>query len=399
MRNWRTGWFLALWASAAASAQTVVTLDARGAEIAPLAKLVGAQAGDVYGRFPAMEVVVFAVSERGKPHRVGRVAVLPTGATQPFRIEPGPAADWRAGEDGRAAGMLALRFGHQADDWSATLAVQASETTPWVDVLVTLENRSKRVLEIPVVDGVTGPRDARLARDSATRATVIGAANGATLAAWTPVGPSLAPASNGPGAWFVGVPGDDPLSGALVRAGKRLVRLGRTDTFWPIEPEGEWDAEQRNRKNWHRVAPGTSRTLARRYVAAPAGVSMPATLQTALATPLQPLRIAPAPTQSLAAKPPQPAQTVVAAPPEPTRVAVLPAPRYTPTPAPAAPPAAAVVFPAAAPGNTALAAPPPPLPLELPGAADPQALVAIPADDGPVPLPALPPLPPPAAKK
>jgi hypothetical protein len=249
--------------------------------------------GDVLLANGSFQVIVFAQPRKGDQGRVGRVLFLsPTGAAETFVFEGGPINDWERGELGRGDQLAVVRFQRQSTDWSAELVVQMPDRTSWVEVTTTIRNSGQTTLEIPVVDVVRGPADAKLA-DDRKGLVAIGKVDAPTLALLRLNG-GVTPTQSARGEWLLGHPSSDPRGNAVSRIGKRLFRMGKNETAAPIEAGDSWTGDLKDRKNWHRIPPGQTRTIHRRLVFGATGASVRPTLAVAGKTPPAPLHFVPA---------------------------------------------------------------------------------------------------------
>ena len=269
-------------------------LDAEA--IAQMAAMLGGHRvapGDVMLANSAFQVVVFAQPQKGDQGRVGRILFLsPTGSEETFVFEGGPINDWERGELGRGDQLALVRFQRQSKDWSAELVVQMPDKSSWLEVTTTIHNNSQNTLEIPVVDVVRGPSGARLADDKKGM-IAIGKVDAPTLALLRLSG-GITAAQSARGEWLLGHSSGDQRSNAVSRAGKRILHFGKSDAVAPVPADDEWSAELKDKKNWHRVPAGQSRTIHRRLVFGPTGASLRPTLSVAGRVPAPNLQFVPA---------------------------------------------------------------------------------------------------------
>lgn len=257
-------------------------------------------AGDVLLANDGFQVVVFAQPTPGDKGRVGRILFLsPTGGDEAYVFESGPINDWERGDLGRANQLALVRFQRQTKDWSAELVVQMPEKTSWLEVTTTVRNTGEGTLEIPMVDVVRGPSFAKLA-DDRKGMVAIGKADAATLAV-TRTGGGVTAGQSSSGEWFLGLPSADKGGNPVAKLGKKLFRFGKSDVIAPVEADESWSSELKDRRNWHRIPAGQSRTIHRRLVFGSSGQSLRTTLAAAGRTAPPNLQFVPA-TKSAQAK-------------------------------------------------------------------------------------------------
>jgi hypothetical protein len=243
----------------------------------------GFVAGDVLLANQEIQLGIKAVMDRGEPGRMGRVTVLgPFRDSEPYRFESGPVNNWNRGEMGSNGNLAAVRFTQQSEQWSTTLVFQLARRSSWVDVSTTIMNLSNRRLEIPVVDVVRGPADARLAREGPIIA--IGRADLPTLAVIPTGGPLIAeqPVRS---EWFVAHLSRDEGPGKWSRIKNQILHFGKAQLLSPVTPDRLWNAEMKDRSHWHRMEPGHSVTVHRRIIVSGRGQDMRSLLTESLRHP------------------------------------------------------------------------------------------------------------------
>ncbi|HVJ80247.1 MAG TPA: hypothetical protein VNC50_04180 [Planctomycetia bacterium] len=333
---------LAMLSSGVAAAADVVPLDAGNLSLVPSFRNWGVAPGDLLMKNAQVQAVVYGVNQRGESSRSGRLVLFPSGGAEPFGFVPGPVGDWSRGDIGASETGATVKFTRQGNDWSAELEYSLAENAGWVDVTTRIRNTGKRTLEIPVVDGVRTPENAKLAAEQP--APLFGTAESPSLAL-LPLRGKVAADDSGKNDFFVGYISGDPTPGFWARSSKRLVRMGKSDTVSPIAADGAWSGNIRDKQKWFRIAPGTTRTVQRRLVLGsgmdearmlagfslrnPTGFAGPAIGGTQVARRADKPVTAPA----MATQPGQ----VVVTPPQPEAV-IVPGPVVVPGPQPEAPP-------------------------------------------------------------
>jgi hypothetical protein len=279
----------------AISAADVIAAPLDADAIAQMQSLLGgrrAAPGDVMLANSSFQVVVFAQAEKSNPGRVGRILFLsPTASEETFMFESGPINDWERGDLGRADQLAVVRFQRQSKDWSAELVVQMPEKTSWLEVTTTIRNTGPNTLEIPMVDVVRGPSVSRLADDKGMIA--IGKVDAPTLVVLRPNG-GVTASPSAKGEWFLGNPSSDGRGNPVARAGKRLFSWGKNDAATPVQADESWSGDLKDRKTWHRIPAGATRTVHRRLVFGQTGASIRPMLASASRTPSPTLHFVPA---------------------------------------------------------------------------------------------------------
>jgi hypothetical protein len=164
-----------------------------------------------------------------------------------------------------------------------------------LEVTTTIRNNGQNTLEIPMVDLVRGPATSRLADEKGMVA--IGKVDAPTLVVLRPNG-GLAASPSGKGEWHLANPSTDGRGNPVARAGRRLFHWGKNDTATPVQADESWSSDLKDRKSWHRIPPGATRTIHRRLVFGQTGASVRPMLATASRTPSPTLQFVPAGTKT-----------------------------------------------------------------------------------------------------
>lgn len=237
-----------------------------------IAKSFGARAGDVLLRNDMIRVIVFTSPTSASPDRTGQCLVLPLDAgskAQPVRFRPAPAGEWGDVEAGLVSSVAVVRFHRKDAKWNAELVYKLHESDSWIDVSTTLRNQeSAQVLELPVVDELHLPANAKL-DESRARILFVSQPDAKDTLAVISLDREWNVRADSRQLWALGSVSGDPEPPGFIATNLKLWNRKKQENlprYNPVASARWWHRSLRNNEDWHRIAPGTERTIDRRLV-------------------------------------------------------------------------------------------------------------------------------------